>query len=191
MNGSNWGSGLSPVTVRFENCVVEANLVGWAIEFAHPNLSGSIDVAGGFTTQTASHGIALYDKAASALGVTFSDHSLLNVSTSSLNCSELNAAKRCPAGAKNVPIALIVRAGNPSVEGQVIFRNVSVWDHRFRPWVQVIGDVRGWQHVTFSSVSVSNPSGCMSNTSLAYGGQPVPAGVINGLEAVKCTKDME
>ena len=89
---------------------------------------------------TVGSGIAVYNKAASALAVTFENHTLANVSTgyltkapntaattattgstssnssnsnSSMACTAVDAAKLCPAGlgAINAPIALFIRSG--------------------------------------------------------------------------------
>ena len=134
-------AGLPPVTISFEDCDAIGNHAGWTLTTAYPGLPGSVEVVRGTTSGSLSHGIGIYNKAASALGVSFRDHQVWNVSTGGSACTDVDAAKLCPDGKPvNAPVALFIRDGTPEKEGGVNLSNLSVADSRDRPWLQVIGD---------------------------------------------------
>ena len=191
LTSTHWAAGVPAVGLRFEDCIVIGNHVGWAFTTAYPSLAGSIAVVGGSTEGTASHGIGIYDKAASSLLVSFTNHSLRNVSTGGLLCTDVDASKLCAfpdLGAKNTPVALFIRSGTPQREGNISFSGLSVEDTRDRPWLQVLGDSNGWSGISLSNTSVTNPHGCKADVSKVFGTHKIPAGLtpITGLAAVRC-----
>lgn len=186
-----WAAGVPPVSLRFEDCTVIGNHVGWAFTTAYPSLAGSMVVVGGSTEGTASHGIGIYDKAASSLRVSFSDHSMRNVSTGGVHCTDVDPSKLCAfpdLGPKNSPVALFIRTGTPEREGNVSFSGLSVEDSWDRPWLQVLGDSNGWSGIALSNITVHNPHGCKADVSKVFGTHKVPTGLtpITGLPAVRC-----
>ena len=184
-------AGLPPVTISFEDCDAIGNHAGWTLTTAYPGLPGSVEVVRGTTSGSLSHGIGIYNKAASALGVSFRDHQVWNVSTGGAGCTDVDAAKLCPDGKPvNAPVALFIRDGTPEKEGGVNLSNLSVADSHDRPWLQVIGDSNGWSDVSLDWVSVTNPHGCVADLSHVYGTHPVPAHQtpVSGLADVHCIK---
>ena len=168
------------------------NHVGYALTTAYPHLPGSIEVVRGETRNAASHGIAIYSKATSALSVRFTDHSVSNVSSGGLSCEAVDQKKLCPAGLKpvNGPVALFMREGTPAAEGNVLFDGLRVADSMHRPWLQVIGDSNGWNAVTLNNVSVQNSKGCTVDLSHAFGTHPAAGRVpVTGLGEVACNEE--
>ena len=191
LTSTHWAAGLPPVTISFEDCDAIGNHAGWTLTTAYPGLPGSVEVVRGTTSGSLSHGIGIYNKAASAVGVSFRDHQVRNVSTGGSGCTDVDAAKLCPDGKPvNAPVALFIRDGTPEKEGGVNLSNLSVADSRDRPWLQVIGDSNGWSDVSLDWVSVTNPHGCVADLSHVYGTHPVPAHQtpVSGLADVHCIK---
>ena len=191
LTSTHWAAGLPPVTISFEDCDAIGNHAGWTLTTAYPGLPGSVEVVRGTTSGSLSHGIGIYNKAASALGVSFRDHQVWNVSTGGSACTDVDAAKLCPDGKPvNAPVALFIRDGTPEKEGGVNLSNLSVADSHDRPWLQVIGDSNGWSDVSLDWVSVTNPHGCVADLSHVYGTHPVPAHQtpVSGLADVHCIK---
>jgi hypothetical protein len=190
--GGSWASGCPAVTIRIEDCIVSNNHVGYALTTAYPHLPGAIEIVRGETHNTASHGIAIYGKAASAFSIRFTDHWLSNVSSAGLSCETVDQKKLCPAGLKpiNGPVALFLRDGTPAAEGNISFDGLRVADTAARPWLQVIGDSEGWNTVKLNNISVQNPAGCTVDLSHTFGTHPLAGRVpVTGLGGVTCNAE--
>ena len=113
---------------------------------------------------TQAAGLLISSKAVGSAKISIRDLHIENVSTDTdAECCP-PAKKGTNPGQRSVPVAMLWRPDHPEDNffqyGNVELHNLTIRDHRPRPWLQALSSsIHSWQAVR-GDVTVSNPHGC-------------------------------